>query len=85
MPIGNFPAGVRFIVFLFPISHAAALFRQVIVPGVNHIPAEYQTHLGIHLSFGGSVVEPWVNIAVLVGTLVVFSALAVWSVSKKEN
>ena len=83
MPIGNFSETVRRIVFLFPISHAAALFRQIAVPNAEHIPLEYQIHLGLRLTFGDFVAEPWLNIVFLAGTLVVFGGLAVVSISRK--
>ena len=94
MPVGNFPEIVQWVIKLFPVSHAAVLFRQVMMEtpiseSFSGAPqaalAEFKNQLGITFEFGDTVLHPIVSIGVLVLTAVVFYLLALWSLSRKSK
>jgi len=94
LPIGMFPEVMQFIIKVFPISHSAALFRQVIMePTLNtsfaNIPVEYldefKETMGITFSFGEYIVTPMTSILVMVLTIVIFYGLAILSLSRKSK
>ena len=94
MPIGSFPGGVQTVVKCFPPSHAAALFRQVMMERSMEITfasapaevlAEFKADMGVTYTFGGHTVAPWVSLLILVGTIVVFFALSVLVMSRKKK
>ena len=94
MPIGSLPDGVQAVVKCFPPSHAAALFRQVMMERSMEITfgsapaevlAEFKADMGVTNTFGGHTVAPWVSLLILVGTIVVFFALSVLVMSRKKK
>lgn len=94
MPIGSLPDGVQAVVKCFPPSHAAALFRQVMMERSMEITfgsapaevlAEFKADMGVTYTFGGHTVAPWVSLLILVGTIVVFFALSVLVMSRKKK
>ncbi|MGL4972906.1 MAG: ABC transporter permease [Culicoidibacterales bacterium] len=94
LPIGNLPDAVQFVVKLFPVSHAAALFRQVIMEqpiAVSFAGApvsavtEFKAFMGVELLFNDTVVSPWLSLMILAGTGVIFSGLAIWNLARKAK
>ncbi len=91
LPIGSLPAAVQTAIKVFPSSHAAALFRQVMMSeplstSFNGIDANYlsgfKEYMGITYSFDGHVVSTLTSILILAGTAVIFYALSVWNLSR---
>lgn len=87
VPLGVLPSSVQLVVKLFPMSHAAVLFRQVFMqaplaqafagapgPAVDG----FQTSLGVVFQFGGRTISPLTSIAVLAVTALLFFTLGVW-------
>ncbi len=94
IPIGQLPSAVTFVIKIFPVSHAASLFRQVMMAaGINegfaNFPVEYVNSfkelMGVTFSFNDKVVEPLISIMILVITGVVFYLLAVVNLSRKHR
>ncbi len=94
IPIGNLPAAVQTAIKLFPTSHAAVLFRQVMTQAPLEAtfalaPAEaiaaFQEAMGIHFSYGGSTATAGLHISVLLLTAVIFFGLAVLNLSRKKR
>lgn len=90
LPVGVLPGAVQTIVKVFPVSHAVALFRQVMLaPVTADIPAqqlaEFQEMMGVTYKFGDTIVTPWGSIAILLGTALVFYLLAVWMMGRKKR
>lgn len=94
LPIGQLPEGVQFIVKIFPVSHAAALLRQVIMKAPLAASFEgapegtvenFRLLMGVKFKFGDTAVTPAVSIAILVATAVLFYLLAIWNISRKKN
>ena len=94
LPIGQLPEGVQWVVKCFPPSHAAALFRQVMMEApaaatFNGAPVEtvenFKQTMGMIFKFGETTVSPTVSILILVGSAVVFYGLALWNISRKKR
>lgn len=94
LPIGQLPSGVQTVIKVFPISHGAALLRQLMMENpmsvtFANVPAEYiqefESELGVTLSFGDYVISPALSIAILAASGVLFFILASISMSRKEK
>lgn len=94
IPIGNLPEGVQNVVKVFPVSHAGALFRQVMMERPLEqtfagAPADavagFKVSMGVVYKFGDQLTTPLFSIIVLVAAAVVFYALATLSVSRKNK
>jgi len=93
LPIGALPESVQMIIKIFPVSHAASLFRQVLMEAsmqtafegipVNYLD-EFKEYMGVTFRFGGNEVAPWISILILAGTAVVFYGLSLLNMSKKS-
>ncbi len=87
VPIGVLPSAVQTVIKIFPISHAAALFRQVFmeVPMASSFagaPREmvegFQTMLGVTYQLGGGTMSFLGSIMILAVTAILFFVLGVW-------
>jgi len=94
IPIGSFPSAVQTVIKSFPISHAASLFRQIMMEApmskaFANAPAEvvvnFERTMGITFFFGGKGLSPFINILVLIATGVVFLVLAIINISVKKR
>lgn len=94
LPIGNLPGGVQWIVKIFPISHSAALFRQVMMKdalatsfaGAPQEKAdEFSEFLGMTFRFGSRVATPLISVLILLATAAVFFLLSVAVLSKRKK
>jgi len=94
VPIGVLPGSVQTVIKFFPISHAAALFRQVFMEVPLSVsfagaPLEmvegFQTSLGVVYKFGTSTVSSMTSLLILVVTSLVFFALGVWRMMKASQ
>lgn len=94
LPIGQLPASVQLVIKCFPVSHGAALFRQVMMASpmeksFNGAPAQalndFKNMLGVTFKFGDSTVTPLTSIIILLVTAAVFYALALVNLSRKQK
>lgn len=94
MPVGNLPGGMQWVVKLFPVSHSAALFRQVMMEDAmkinfNGIPAGeqdwFEEFMGVRFMFGDTVLPGYASILILVGTAVLFYGLSLFNMSRKRR
>lgn len=94
LPIGSLPDAVQWVVKCFPISHAGALLRQVMMTDTlaasftgapQTAVQEFESMLGVTYTFGNYTMEPWAHLLILAGTALVFFLLAVWNVSRKKK
>ena len=94
LPIGALPAPIQTVIKLFPVSHAASLFRQVIMEApiqtaFNGIPSaymkEFKEYMGVTFRFGDNDIALWLSILYLVGTAIVFFSLSVLNMSRKRK
>lgn len=94
LPVGTLPASVQTVIKVFPVSHGASLFRQVLmeVPMQNSfdgIPTiyleEFKEYMGVTFSFGGHEVTPTASIVILLCTAVVFYSLSLFNMLRKHR
>lgn len=94
MPIGQLPSAVQWVIRLFPVSHSATLFRQVMMADplaatFASAPAEatqaFKETMGIVLKFGETEVSPLASLAILLLTAAVFYGLSVYRLSRKTR
>jgi len=94
LPIGQLPEGVQWVVKCFPPSHAAVLFRQVMMEApmaatFEGAPAEvidnFEQLMGVSFKFGETTVSVTTSILILAGSAVVFYGLALWNISRKKR
>ncbi len=90
--IGSLPNGVQWVVKCFPCSHAAALFRQLLMAdgmskGFSNLPhallTGFKEHVGVNFVYGSWHPKAWFHILVLIGTGVIFYLLAIINMSRK--
>lgn len=94
VPIGALPSAVQMVIKVFPVSHAAALFRQVFMEAPlsvsfagapPEVVLEFQKSLGVVYQFGESTLSSTGSVLVLVLTTVLFFALGVWRMFLHKN
>jgi multidrug/hemolysin transport system permease protein len=94
IPIGSLPGAVQFVVKIFPVSHAAALFRQVFMEyplsqAFIGDPVEqinkFKETFGVIFKFGDYIISPAASIAVLILTTAIFYGLAIINLSRKKK
>ncbi len=94
IPIGQLPGFIQTIIKIFPVSHSAVLFRQVmmerpIAASFAGAPQSYidkfNQDMGVVFTAGGEKLEPWVSILVLLATSAIFYSVAVFNMSRKHR
>ena len=94
VPMGILPDAAQSFIKLCPAAHASALLRQIFLNDTMYemmngapkeIVDEFAIYLGIKFQYGETVMEPWVHIAVLAVTGVIFYALAIPVCSRKRT
>lgn len=94
MPIGILPDAVQVVVKLFPVSHSAVLFRQVMMESVmndqfKNAPVEFKDgfaeEMGVVIKWGDTVIPSYVSVLVIVATAIIFYALSIKSISRKSK
>ena len=94
MPIGILPEAVQIIVKAFPPSHAATMFRRVLMEPMikdafEGAPAgareEFSEQMGITLTWAGESIQPCVSIIILIAAGFLFYALSVINISRKSR
>ena len=94
LPIGMLPGAVQTIIKVFPVSHSALLFRQILMEApmataFANVPPQYATEikelLGVEYTAGGGYLSVTTSILILAGTAVLFYGLAVWVSSRKKS
>lgn len=87
VPISVLPNPVQAVIKVFPISHAAALFRQVFmeVPLTQsfmgaplEVVTEFKINLGVLFQFGDYTMGAFGSILILMLTVLLFFVLGVW-------
>jgi len=94
LPIGQLPESVQWVIKVFPVSHSAALFRQVMMAdpmavtfaGVpESVVEDFEQLMGIIFKFGDKTVSPLMSIGILILTAVIFYGLSILMVSRKKR
>ena len=94
LPVGTLPATVQWVIKLFPVSHAGALMRQIMLrdpisvsfAGVpESYVEEFREMMGVTFTYGDYTATPGTHILVLIAVSAVFFLLALWNVSRKSK
>lgn len=97
IPVGQFPESVQYVVKCFPTSHCAVLFRNLLMHDslstcTDSLPKEAQSEalstlketLGVTFNFGNWECTTAISLAIIFGTIVIFSALAIINLNRKK-
>ncbi|MCH3920811.1 MAG: ABC transporter permease [Sphaerochaeta sp.] len=94
LPIGQLPPGIQWVVKLFPPSHSAALFRQVMLKdpmaasfagAPEDAALSFKEYMGVVYRFDGHVTGAGESLIILGCFCVVFLALSVIKVSREKT
>lgn len=94
LPIGTLPSAAQWLIKCFPLSHAAALMRQILLDkplaqSFASLPPEaltqFQSAMGITLTYGDYTATPLCHIGVLAATTVIFALLSLWRMSVRSR
>lgn len=94
LPIGQLPESMQWVVKLFPVSHAAVLFRQIMTAdplsatfagAPDSAVEDFEKLMGITFKFGNTPVTPIMSIGILILTAAIFYCLAIWNISRKKK
>jgi len=94
MPIGMLPQGLQYFIKAFPLSHAAALFRQVMMQApmeqvFKGAPAQaladFKEEMGVTFQWNGQTMTPLVSVLIICAAIALFYGLCVLRLSKKNR
>lgn len=94
IPIGSLPEPVQWMIKLFPVSHAGALIRSVMVEqpmqtsfagASTEMVQQFKLEMGVAFQYGNTVSSTALSIGVLLGTTVLFYLLSIMVVAKKSR
>lgn len=93
LPIGSMPPFIAWVIKVFPVSHAVALFRQVLMQGPMEqafagstlAQASFEQEMGVYYQYGTYTAGPLFSVLVLVGTTILFYVLAICNLSRKSR
>lgn len=98
LPIGSMPESVAIIVKLFPISHAASVFRKIFmevpleqsfegIPDIfaNNAMTAINDELGVNFVIGSWEVSTLESILILIATSILFYILGIVVISRKKR
>lgn len=94
IPIGSLPDYIQIVVKLFPVSHAAALFRQLLmepflIEAFSNAPTgikeTFQLDMGVFYEINGEKVYTLFSVLYLIGTTIFFFLLSLLVMRKKSK
>lgn len=94
IPIGSLPDYIQIVVKLFPVSHAAALFRQLlmepsIIEAFSNAPTEiketFQLDMGVFYEINGGRISTLFSVVYLIGTTILFFFLSLFVMKRKNK
>lgn len=92
VPIGDLPNSVQTVIRLFPISHAAALFRQILMEKQSALSFSgpyaagadiFRKHMGVVFVWNGQIVQVWQSTVFLLAAAALFFGLSVVSLARQ--
>jgi len=94
IPIGSLPEAVQGVIKLFPPSHAGVLFRKIMMEQAEKISfagapdamlQEFHQTLGVSFKVGDKVLSSSMSLLFILIMTVIFGALSLWKISRKEK
>ena len=93
LPIGQLPEAVQWVVKLFPVSHSAALFRQIMMAdpmaatfagAPTAALDQFQQMMGVTLMIGDKPVNTILSLGYMILTAIIFYGLSILMVFRKK-
>lgn len=91
VPVGNLPKAVQTVIKVFPPSYAGSLYRQLMMQrpfNLLNLPTEISEEIklifGVNFLFGEKIISPGTSVLILVGSGILFFALAVYKLSRSK-
>lgn len=93
LPIGQLPEAVQWVVKLFPVSHSAALFRQIMMAepmaatfagAPDSALNQFQQMMGVTLMIGDKPVNTITSLGIIFFTAILFYGLSILLISRKK-
>ena len=94
VPIGSLPEVAQYVIKIFPIGHAGALMRQIMMKDPSAItfaglPPEalhgFEEFVGVVYLFGQQRSTPLLHLSIILGSGILFFLLAVWNVRRQHQ
>lgn len=94
MPVGMLPGALQAFIKIFPVSHAAALFRQAMMgPSMGVVfagttaqtLAAFQAEMGVYFQWGASTMPPLASVLIILCASALFFLLCVLWLSRKRG
>lgn len=94
LPIGSYPEAVQWLVKLFPVSHGALIFRNIMMKPVMekafegapaYVVKEIKEKLGIIYMFGDKEITVAFSMGIMAAVAVIFFGAACISLSRKKH
>lgn len=94
IPIGTLPDYLQTVVKIFPVSHSAALFRQIlmesfIIDAFTEAPRglkeTFQLDMGVYYEMKGKEISSFFSVFYLIATTILFFCLSLLNLKRKGN
>lgn len=92
VPIGALPAFVQTIIHYFPVSHTTLLLRELFMADsiekvfpTTEAATDYMLNFGVQYEVGGTILEPWMSVAFIIGTTLIIGLLTVVLFARKNK
>ena len=93
VPLGSLPDLVQKVIMLFPVSHTAVLFREVLMrdsiqsvfAGNSEAAGSYEVYFGVHYEWNDTVISLSHSLLFLFASVVVFTVISLWLYARKQN
>lgn len=94
IPIGTLPDYLQTVVKIFPVSHSAALFRQIlmesfIIDAFTEAPRglkeTFQLEMGVYYEMKGKEISSFFSVFYLIATTILFFCLSLLNLKRKGN
>jgi multidrug/hemolysin transport system permease protein len=94
IPIGSLPEAVQFIIKIFPVSHAGALMRAVMLEqpmadsfagAPESVVEQFKLDMGVAYQFGGETAPAYASILILLATAAAFYLVSIVLMARKNR
>lgn len=92
VPIGVLPGFVQKIIYFFPVSHTTVLLREVFMAeSLNKVfptaeaKKDYMLTYGVQYEINGTVIEPWISLLFIFGTILIVGLVSMIIFSRRNK
>ncbi|MGM9950056.1 MAG: ABC transporter permease [Lysinibacillus sp.] len=92
VPLGSLPDLVQKAIMLFPVSHTAVLYREVLMhdsidavfAGNPEAANSYEVHFGVHYEWGETVISLSHSLLFIAASVLVFTVISLWLYARRQ-